>query len=79
MIYIIVSKLINKTFEDQIPENKINYKPKNTYQINENHDLCIKAAVEIGCSVVNIGGKDLEAGVPHLTMGLLWQIIKVRF
>ena len=47
------------------------------YQVNENHDLCINAAVRIGCSVVNIGGKDLAAGVPHLTMGLLWQIIKV--
>ena len=45
--------------------------------MNENHDLCIKAAKEIGCSVVNIGGKDLLSGTPHLVMGLLWQIIKV--
>ena len=58
--------------------NKLNKNPKNTYQVNENHDLCIAAAIQIGCSVVNIGGKDLEAGVPHLTLGLLWQIIKVR-
>ena len=71
------SKLINNTFEDEVPLSKLNMKPKNTYQINENHDLCIKAAINIGCSVVNIGGKDLEAGVPHLVMGLLWQIIKV--
>lgn len=73
------SKLINNTFENAVNEAKLNKKPKNTYQVNENHDLCIAAAKKIGCSVVNIGGKDLEAGIPHLTMGLLWQIIKVIF
>lgn len=52
-------------------------KPKNTYQISENHQKVIKAAIEIGCSVVNIGPGDLEAGTPHLVMGLVWQIIKV--
>jgi len=46
------------------------------YEINENHDLCIAAAIKIGCSVVNIGGKDLVAQTPHLTLGLVWQIIK---
>lgn len=73
---ILLCKLINNTFEDEISLSKLNLKPKNTYQVNENHDLCIAAAKNIGCSVVNIGGKDLEAGVPHLVMGLLWQIIK---
>jgi len=73
---VLLCKLINQTFEDAIPKNKINLKPKNTYHVNENHDLCIAAASKIGCSVVNIGGKDLEAGTPHLTLGLVWQIIK---
>jgi len=73
---VMLCKLINNTFENEVPLNKLNKNPKNMYQVNENHDLCISAAIHIGCSVVNIGGKDLAAGVPHLTMGLLWQIIK---
>lgn len=62
-----------------IPPDKINMSPKNAFEQNENHDLAINAAKELGCSIVNIGGKDLTDKVPHLVMGLLWQVIKVCF
>jgi hypothetical protein len=33
----------------------------------------------IGCNIVNIDADDLAKGKPHLVLGLLWQIIRVRF
>ena len=47
------------------------------YQVTENLNLAINAAVAIGCRVVNIGSGDLMAGSPHLVLGLLWQVVKV--
>eukprot|EP01095_Lingulamoeba_sp_RSL-Kostka_P007905 TRINITY_DN257_c1_g1_i1.p1 TRINITY_DN257_c1_g1~~TRINITY_DN257_c1_g1_i1.p1 ORF type:complete len:745 (-),score=330.47 TRINITY_DN257_c1_g1_i1:49-2253(-) len=73
---VVLCKLINKTFEDTIDESKLAKKPKNDFEKNINHDMCIEGAKKIGCSVVNIGGKDLLSGTPHLVMGILWQIIK---
>jgi len=73
---ILLCKLINKTFKNEVDEARLNRDPKNPFQINENHDLCIAAAGKIGCSTINIGGNDLLEGTPHLVMGLLWQIIK---
>lgn len=70
------SKLINSGFPNTINEAKLNLRAANPYEKNENHDLCIQAAAKLGCSVVNIGGKDLLEGTPHLALGLMWQIIK---
>jgi len=74
---IILCKLINFNFESTIDNSKINLNPKNTFEQNENHDLAINAAKSLGCTVVNIGGKDITDKVVHLVMGLLWQIIKI--
>ncbi|KAN0085785.1 Calponin homology domain containing protein, partial [Tylopilus felleus] len=30
----------------------------------------------IACSVVNIGSSDIFKGIEHLTLGLIWQIIR---
>lgn len=73
---IVLCKLINSGFPNTINEAKLNLRAANPYEKNENHDLCIQAAAKLGCSVVNIGGKDLLEGTPHLALGLMWQIIK---
>jgi len=31
----------------------------------------------LGCVVVNIGGEDIQAGTPHLILGLVWQVVKI--
>ena len=73
---LILPKLINKTFPDTIDESKLSKEPKNKYQVNENHEKSLAASVTIGCRIVNIGAEDLSQGVPHLVLGVLWQIIK---
>jgi len=70
-------KLINLWFKDTIDESKASLKPKNTFEAGINHELAIDGAKKIGCSVVIIGGADLLAGNEHLTLGLMWQIIKL--
>src|SRR5689334_12310355 len=72
-------KLIEKNFKGTIDMTKLNTKPKNIHEQLANHDLCLAAAKEIGCVIVNIGGMDLVDKKMHLVMGILWQIIKVCF
>ena len=72
------SKLINKSQDNTIDERAINKGAKlSIYQIHENLTLALNSARAIGCNVVNIGPDDLNAGKPHLVLGLLWQIIRV--
>jgi hypothetical protein len=37
----------------------------------------VRSAKAVGCNIVNIGAQDLIDGVPHLCLGLIWQIIRV--
>jgi plastin-1 len=72
------SKLINDAVPDTIDGRVVNLAPKNNFEIAENNNLCINSAKAIGCSVVNIGSQDLIEGRPHLILGLIWQIVRVR-
>ena len=72
------SKLINSSVPGTVDERAINKGKLNTFTIHENQTLGINSASSIGCSVVNIGPTDLIEGRPHLVLGLLWQIIKVK-
>jgi len=51
--------------------------PLSVFEVTENLNLAINAAVAIGCRVVNIGSGDIMMGSPHLVLGLLWQVVKV--
>ncbi|GFO49374.1 plastin-3 [Plakobranchus ocellatus] len=74
---IILCKLINKSAPKTIDERTINKTNLSVYRRHENLTLAINSAQSIGCSVVNIGPEDLDAGKPHLVLGLLWQIIRI--
>ncbi|KAK3755785.1 hypothetical protein RRG08_033962 [Elysia crispata] len=74
---IILCKLINKSAPDTIDERTINKTNLSVYRRHENLTLAINSAQSIGCSTVNIGPDDLDAGRPHLVLGLLWQIIRI--
>jgi len=50
--------------------------PLSVYEVTENLNLAINAAMAIGCRVVNIGSGDIMTGSPHLVLGLMWQIVK---
>ena len=64
---------------DTIDERTINRSKLDVYRRTENHNLAINSASSIGCNITNIGHVDLEAGKPHLVLGLIWQIIRVSF
>ncbi|KAF3488874.1 hypothetical protein F2Q69_00056432 [Brassica cretica] len=72
-------KFINIAVPGTIDERAINTKRVlNLWERNENHTLCLKSARAVGCSVVNIGTRDLDEGRPHLVLGLISQLIKIQ-
>jgi plastin-3 len=75
---ILLCKMVNRSQPGTIDERAINRGNKlNIYQIHENLTLALNSAQAIGCNIVNIGPDDLQAGKPHLVLGLLWQIIRI--
>lgn len=74
---ILLCKLINDAVPDTIDERAINKKAKHPVEISENQTLMLNSARSIGCNVVNIDAEDMKRGVPHLCLGLIWQIVKI--
>jgi plastin-1 len=78
---IVLVKLINAAVPDTIDLRVMNKAKKGSvgvFQKVENGNLVISSAKAIGCRGVYTGAQDIIEGVPHLVMGLLWQIIRVR-
>ena len=69
---------MENTFESTIDNSKLCLKPKNMFEKNLNHDLVLEGAQTLKLATVNIGATDFLEKKPHLVMGLMWQIIKVR-
>ena len=65
---VISSKLINTAIPGTIDERAINKGKLNQFTIVENQNLAINSAAAIGCSIQNIGAKDLMAGTHHLIL-----------
>ncbi|XP_065050995.1 plastin-2-like [Rhopilema esculentum] len=74
---ILLCKMINVSVPQTVDERTINKGKLNAFKIHENQILVVNSANAIGCSVVNIGAEDLSKGKHHLTLGLLWQIIRI--
>ncbi|KAL6078214.1 Plastin-3 [Balamuthia mandrillaris] len=74
---LLLCKLINDAIPDTIDERVLNKGDINTYKKHENQTVAINSAKAIGCNVVNIGAQDLIDGIPHLVLGLIWQIVKI--
>ena len=75
---ILLCKLINWAVPGTVDERAINKGKLTVYTIHENQTLVLNSASAIGCNLVNIGAEDLTKGTPHLVLGLLWQVIRVR-
>jgi len=76
---VLLTKLINKVAEDTVDMRCVHLgaeRPLSVYEVTENLNLAINAAVALGCRVVNIGAGDIMMGSPHLVLGLLWQVVK---
>lgn len=74
---ILLCKIINHSCPDTIDERAINKKNLTVYTKFENLTLALVSSQAIGCNIVNIDAHDLAKGKPHLTLGLLWQIIRI--
>lgn len=74
---VLFCKLINSSQPGTIDERAINLGKLSLFHMNENLTLALNSAQSIGCNIVNIGPEDLQAGKPHLVLGLLWQIIRI--
>lgn len=74
---ILLCKIINLSCPDTIDERAINKKNLTLYTKHENLTLALNSAQAIGCNIVNIDAHDLAKGKPHLSLGLLWQIIRI--
>jgi len=74
---VLLAKYINKIRPGAIMEKKLATKPRNTFEISQNHVLTLEAAKEIGLKIVNIGPTDLITKTPHLVLGLTWQLIRL--
>jgi len=69
---------VNLSTPGTIDERAVNKSGRlSVYHMHENLTLALTSAQSIGCNIVNIGPEDLQAGKPHLVLGLLWQIIRV--
>ncbi|CAF3809904.1 unnamed protein product [Rotaria socialis] len=77
---ILLCKLINIAVPKTIDERAINlnFSKQDIFRQSENLELAINSARGIGCKVVNIHSENISKGVPHLVMGLLWQIIRMQ-
>ena len=75
---ILLCKLVNWAAPGTIDERAINRTRPNVYTIHENLTLALNSASSIGCGIVNIGPEDILSGTPHLVLGLLWQLIRVK-
>jgi DNA polymerase III epsilon subunit-like protein len=78
---LVICKLINDAVAGTIDERVLN-KPKagadlNVFKKTENNTLAVNSAKSIGCNLTNVGPNDLLAGTPHLTLGVIWQIIRI--
>jgi plastin-2 len=73
---IVLCKAINCAKPNTIDERVLNKKNLNIFKKRENLILGLNSALSLGCKIVNIRPEDLSAGVPHLILGLLWQIIR---
>lgn len=74
---ILLCKIINFSCPDTIDERAINKRNLTLYTKHENLTLALNSAQAIGCNIVNIDAHDLAKGKPHLSLGLLWQIIRI--
>jgi len=75
---VILCCLINDAVPDTIDTRVINNKEKmTTFMWTENLNLAINSAKAIGCSVVNVGAADIQQGIEHIILGLIWQIVRI--
>ncbi|XP_053205055.1 plastin-1-like [Panonychus citri] len=74
---ILLCKIINHSCPETIDERAINKKNLTVYTKHENLTLALNSAQSIGCNIINIDAHDLSQGKQHLTLGLLWQIIRI--
>jgi hypothetical protein len=76
----ILARVIDAIKPGTIPIEKLNTdfsSDQKIFKMLQNQQMVLEGAKKLGCNIVNIGGQDLVDGSPHLTMGVLWQVVRV--
>lgn len=77
---VILCKLVNCAEKGTIDERTINKKQgMNIFLMNENLRLALNACKSIGCQIVGIHPETIVEQRYELILGILWQILKVKF
>ncbi|KAJ3089085.1 phospholipid scramblase 1 [Quaeritorhiza haematococci] len=74
---LLLCKLVNNSQSGTIDEKGLHRKPKSPIHMHENLQKALAGVKAIGVQVHNIGPEDIKNAVPHLCLGVVWQIIKI--
>ena len=76
---LIFFKLINLAVSGTIAISAMNTgESLSIFQKTENLNVVLRAALAVGCIVVNIGARDIIDAKPIPIMGLLWQLLRIQ-
>eukprot|EP01117_Protostelium_nocturnum_P006127 TRINITY_DN2208_c0_g1_i1.p1 TRINITY_DN2208_c0_g1~~TRINITY_DN2208_c0_g1_i1.p1 ORF type:complete len:1636 (-),score=603.17 TRINITY_DN2208_c0_g1_i1:715-5622(-) len=76
---IVLLKVMNGIIPGIVNWTRVNTKvPLNAYQKIENCGYAVEVGTALKFSMINIGGKDIYEGNKKLTMGLIWQIVRLH-
>ncbi|KAJ5075609.1 hypothetical protein M0811_07179 [Anaeramoeba ignava] len=74
---IVLAKLLKKFFPDKIDLKRLTTKRNiNKFEVLNNINLVIQSSKKIGCKIVNIGPEDIYEKKVHLSLGLVWQVVR---
>eukprot|EP01103_Thecamoeba_quadrilineata_P006170 TRINITY_DN1589_c0_g1_i1.p1 TRINITY_DN1589_c0_g1~~TRINITY_DN1589_c0_g1_i1.p1 ORF type:complete len:738 (+),score=149.03 TRINITY_DN1589_c0_g1_i1:49-2262(+) len=73
---LLLCKLVEKIKPGTIKEKICTKQNPNPYERLENHTIVLEACKTLNLIIVNIGPKDLDDGIPHLILGVVWQLLR---
>lgn len=75
---VVLAKLVNSSFPGTIDETTIARNARSPIYKSENLMKVLNGCKAAGIQVHNIGPQDILNKIPHLCLGLVWQVIKVN-
>jgi len=73
---VILLQLFDKVSPGCVDHKRVNWTPNNSYKKIENCNYAVELAKQLGFSIINISGKDINDASKTLTLGLLWQLMR---
>lgn len=71
--------VMNKIDPTSIDMKKIDKNPNNDFKKNINNNQTIEACKKLKLRLIGIGGTDITKGDKKLSLGMVWQIVKLQY